>query len=225
MGSVLDMHFHTQETSSCGSIPAAQSVPAYREKGYDGLVVTDHYFDGYFARFPADRPWPEQLESWLTGYRAARAAGDACGMTVLLGLELRFVGSMNDYLVYGATEDLLRAHPALYRMDPASFARFARDNGLFFAQAHPFRPGLTRCDAAYLDGVETYNGNKRHNSHNDLAAAYAAEHGLIPLSGSDFHEWEDLARGGLHFRAPVRDAEELIAALRGGAYEPITTGD
>ena len=40
--------------------------------------------------------------------------------------------------------ELLEAHPALYKLDPAAFSAFARENGLWWAQAHPFRPGLTR---------------------------------------------------------------------------------
>lgn len=223
MESLFELHFHTQETSPCGSVPAAQSVPAYRERGYDGIVVTDHYYDKFFTRLPPDLSWQAQLDRWLAGYRAAKAAGERCGMTVLLGLELRFTGSMNDFLVYGATEELLRSHPGLYEMDPESFARFAREHGLFFAQAHPFRTGQVCCEARCLEGAEAYNGNKRHQNHNDRAAAFTEENGLVPLSGSDFHEWEDLARGGVRFHEAVRDSASLVAALRRGGYALVTT--
>ena len=40
---LLETHFHTKETSPCAQVSAAESVPAYREKGYSGIVVTDHY--------------------------------------------------------------------------------------------------------------------------------------------------------------------------------------
>ena len=45
--------------------------------------------------------------------------------------------------------------------------------------------------------MEVYNGNPRHNSHNDRALEYAEKYVLRQLSGSDFHHPEDLARGGV----------------------------
>lgn len=218
MSSLTDMHVHTSEISACGHVPAAQSIRAYRDKGYDAVTVTDHFHAGYFDSLPEELTWAQKVDRWLAGYRAARQAGEALGLRVLLGMELRFDHSPNDYLVYGLTEELLRETPAPYRWDEEAFHRFARENGLFFAQAHPFRPGLTRCSPAWLDGVEVYNGNRRHNSHNDQAAAFAAAHGLIPLAGSDFHEWEDLEETGLLFDSPPVDSADLVQRLRAGGF-------
>lgn len=219
MGSLFEMHFHTQETSPCGVVPAKDSVKAYKDAGYDGIVVTDHYFDGYFEKILPDMPWTDKTDRWLQGYRNAKAAGDACGLTVLLGMELRFSGEDNDYLVYGLTESLLREYPRLYQMNPVSFSDFARKQGLWWAQAHPFRPWLTRCDPQLLDGVEVHNGNPCHDSHNDLAAAWARENGLPGIAGSDFHEWMMLARAGVRFRGRVDSQSSLLAALKNGEYE------
>lgn len=221
MGCLFEMHFHTEEVSPCGHVSAADGVRLFHEAGYGGLVVTDHYTAGYFQSMPEEWPWKERLERYLTGWRTARKAGEALGLTVLLGLELRFAGSDNDYLVYGATPELLEAHPALYELDPAAFSAFARENGLWWAQAHPFRPGLTRCPAGYLDGLEIFNGNRRHNSHNDLAAAYAAENGLTAIAGSDYHELEDLTGAGVRFASEVRDNASLLAALRSKNFEVV----
>ena len=77
---------------------------------------------------------------------------------------------------------------------------------------------MTRCPPALLDGVEIYNGNKRHDSHNDEAEAFCRENGLIGLSGSDFHEWEDLARGGLALEEAVFSVAELLRLLRAGRF-------
>ena len=40
---LLDMHMHTKETSSCGEVPAAEGVRLYKEAGYQGVMITDHY--------------------------------------------------------------------------------------------------------------------------------------------------------------------------------------
>ena len=43
MSGLTEMHFHTSEVSACGSIAAAQGIRAYKERGYDTVVVTDHF--------------------------------------------------------------------------------------------------------------------------------------------------------------------------------------
>lgn len=222
MGYVFELHFHTSEVSACGNVSAADGVRAYAEKGYAGLVVTDHFYRGYFDSLPDTLSWPEKVDRFLAGYRTAEREGKACGIRVLPGMELRFDGSANDYLVYGMTEELLRETVAPYEWTEGRFSAFAREHGLLFAQAHPFRPGLTRCAPALLDGVEIYNGNRRHNSHNDLAAAFAEENGLLPLAGSDFHEWEDLQYAGAEFERLPLDAADLVKLLRSRAYRLCT---
>ena len=62
------------------------------------------------------------------------------------------------------------------------------------------------------------NGTPRHNSHNEDAASFCRANGLVGLSGSDFHEWEDLAIGGLDFAGPVPDSATLVARLRAGEF-------
>lgn len=224
MSYLYETHFHTAETSWCGNVPAAEGVRAYREQGYSGLVVTDHYFDGLFDRMDA-ASWEDKLDVWLRGYRTAAEAGRREGIAVFLGLELRFAGHSEDYLVYGVSEAFLREHPRLYDMQADAFSRFARAHNLYFGQAHPFRPGLTRCDAALLDGVEVFNGNLRHNSHDDEALAFARENGLVETSGSDFHEWEDLARGGLACAQPVRDEADWVRRLKDRQFKPLYPSD
>lgn len=230
-----EMHFHTAETSPCGSIPATDGVAAYKEKGYAGIVVTDHYAAYNFARFPGD--WAQKLDAYLAGSRAAMEAGERFGISVLQGMELRLDGAApcgdpeldalrntcNEYLIYGVTHRQLREHPELYRLSERELAALAGELGWFVAQAHPCRPGMILCPPAYLDGVEVYNGNKRHDSHNADALAFCGKNGLCPVSGSDFHEWEDLARGGVRFREPIHTGGELTAALRTGDYDILHT--
>ena len=218
---LYETHFHTAEVSPCGSIPAAEAVRAYHDKGYTGIVVTDHYHGDILNQAGQEASLDEKVEWWMNGYRLARQTGEALGMTILLGMELRFDGHPEDYLVYGISPAFLHAHPLLYTMTPASFSALAREHGLYFGQAHPFRPGLTRCDPALLDGVEVFNGNLRHNSHDADAQAFAREHGLLETSGSDFHEWEDLARGGVRAPEPVRDEPHWGRLLKDRRLTPV----
>ena len=218
MNGLFEMHYHTSQTSTCGHVSAADSVRAYRKQGYDGIITTDHFYRSLLEGFGEDLDWSRRIDRWLEGYRLARRTGEREGLVVLLGMELRFDHSPNDYLVYGWTEDLLKTTPEPYAWNEERFHAFAQDNGLFFAQAHPFRPHLTRCPAAYLDGMEVFNGNLRHDSHDSLAAAFAEEHGLIPLCGSDLHEWEDLRGVGMTFYPAPANSPELIRRLRDGRF-------
>lgn len=222
-GYKYELHLHTGETSTCGRIKGAEVAGLYKAAGYDGIVVTDHYHRGYFEKNFYSRPakratWFEKIDKYLSGYRGALEAGKRLGLTVLLGMEIRFDGSSNDYLVYGVDEAFLRENPELYSLGLSNFRRCLQeklgDGQFLIYQAHPFRPGVTPADPADLDGVEVYNGNPRHNSRNHLALHFAQKNRLKQISGSDFHRRVDLARGGMIFPEKVTTNRQLLQLLQ-----------
>jgi|SRR5665647_1041177 len=215
-----DVHVHTSETSSCGKVPAVQVVRMYKDAGYKGIIITDHYYDGYFDNIEFIS-WEAKMNMWLKGYKIAKSKGDEIGLTVILGMEVRFYNSPNDYLVYGTDETLLKNNPELYMLGLEKFKTFAEDNRLLIYQAHPYRPNITAAPPKLLDGVEVYNGNPRHNSHNDSALEFAIDNNLKMLSGSDFHQIEDIARGGLMLKQRINTVSELLGVLKAQAYELI----
>ncbi|MCL1951251.1 MAG: PHP domain-containing protein [Oscillospiraceae bacterium] len=218
----IEMHIHTSEVSPCAQCSAAEAVRRCVSKGYDGMVVTDHCNeDASRAILGELAPWPARVEGFLRGYEAAKEAAPA-GFLVLLGMELRFMGrGSSEYLVYGFDEQFLYDNEGIDRLDIQRFSQIARENGLLVVQAHPFRWGMTITRASFLDGMEVYNGNAHHQSHNDFAALWARRHGLLPLSGSDYHggdTGDGVAPGGIRLREPVRDAKELVKAIRERRY-------
>lgn len=211
----FDMHVHTAETSQCGNIEAVEVVRLYKNAGYTGIVITDHYYKDYFGMFP-ELSWGQKIDHFLSGYHKAREEGDNVGLTVLLGMEIRFTENENDYLIYGLDEVFLKENPELYKLSLKDFkALMERENMLVF-QAHPFRPRMVRANPALLDGVEVYNGNARHDSKNDLTYSFAQQNNLMMVSGSDFHEYEDLARGGIIIPENVSSQKQLIEVLKKG---------
>ena len=66
----------------------------------------------------------------------------------------------------------------------------------------------------FLHGIEVYNGNPRHDSHNDKAADFAGSNNLLKLSGSDFHLYEDLGRGGIFLPDDINDNKKLVSYLK-----------
>ena len=219
----LDLHVHTSEVSGCGKVPAAEMVRLYHEAGYDAIVITDHLIAGKNAEMPMD----ERAGWYLSGYRAAKAEGERLGLTVILGAELRFDCGHEDYLLYGITEADIA--PIMRDLDggilPGDFYRRIRENGrMALIQAHPFRPELRQAPLDELDGIEVYNGHPHHQSHNERALEVAeANPRFIRTSGSDFHEPDALARGGIVTDREIHSSAELAQCLRDCAFSRIET--
>ena len=211
----IEAHFHTAETSGCATVPGAEGIRLCAEKRYSAVVVTDHYFGGFFKKSDT---WAESANRFLAGYKSAKLAGELLGVHVLLGMELRFEGHFDDYLVYGADERFLYDNPLLCYMNQHEFFRLANESGLLLFQAHPFRHGAdNRCPEA-LHGIEVFNGNIRHNSRNDLALALAREHELLEIAGSDFHVPEDVGIAAVLSERLPRDSQEFADILRSKKY-------
>ena len=214
---LTELHFHTAESSRCGKVPVKQGLTMYKEAGYDAVVVTDHFSRNVCGK-AGENHWEQVVERFLAGYRAAVAEGEKLGLSIFLGMELRFPFDDNDFLVYGLDEEDLFSHPWLYESCLASVhEQFSRESVAIF-QAHPFRSVCSPADPGHIDGVEILNGNQRHDSHNDLARAWAEEHGLPGICGSDFHHPEDLTGIGVRLNALPVSGRDLARMLTGGEF-------
>ncbi|MBC8538595.1 PHP domain-containing protein [Christensenellaceae bacterium NSJ-63] len=222
----VETHCHTAETSSCGRVPAAKIVADYKKAGYRMLITTDHYYERMWERPElAGRDWQEKMDAYMRGYRAARAAGEALGVRVLFATEIQFDGcAPHDFLIYGMSEEYMRAHPYLNRMRPEEFYAICRREGFYMIHAHPFRKGK---EQPYLpvcyDAVEVFNGHPRHDSHNQRAVHFALENGLAMFSGTDYHWEEDCGRGGILLPEETDTMEKVVAYLRSRQAELIVT--
>ena len=216
----FDMHVHTKETSSCGNIIGLDVADMYKEAGYDGIVITDHYIKDFFEQFP-DKTWDMKVDEFLKGFMEAKTEGQKRGLKVILGMELRFTDSQNDFLIYGIDQEFLRENKELYLLNLYKFRELIKDKDIMIFQAHPFRAGHYVMNIESLDGIEVFNGNARHDSKNHLANDFAKENNLIPISGSDFHEIEDLARGGVEFVEMVNSSKELVRQLKNNGVTEI----
>src|SRR5690554_4652408 len=210
---IYEIHAHTSEVSVCGQVSAKEAVRLHRDKGYSGLVITDHFYEGFFTQ-DAAQSWSQQVARFLRGYELAYDAGQQLGMDILLGAEVRFLDDPTDYLLYGISERFLQDNEKLYEMDIRHLRQLADEHNLLIYQAHPFRREEPRLDNEMIDGMEVINGNLRHNNRNDVAQDYAKAHGLKMIAGSDFHQLEDLARCGVVFPERVRTEQDLVRLLR-----------
>lgn len=216
---LFEMHAHSREVSACAHASADQLSKLYAEKGYYGIVSTNHMNSHTFSSVGlSDAPWSVKAEHFLSGYRALKeAAGEM--LTVLLGMEITFYGDPNDYLVYGVTEDFVKNNGDLMALGNKAFSSLAHENGLIFVQAHPFRRGMRIVDWNILDGYEVFNGNPRHDSSNEITEHWSKLHGKrIVTSGSDFHDVGDEGTGGIFFNAAVCSNKDLVSTLKNQSY-------
>ena len=210
-----ELHAHTSEVSPCGHVTAPEVAERFIAEGYSSLVITNHYCDYVIDTLKGS--WQEKMDYYVYPYHLMKEyAGDR--LNVILGCELRFEESINDYLIYGITEEFLRANPDLHKMSLRTFADLAHENGILVVQAHPFRNGMTVVNPALLDGMETFNGTPSYDGRNSVADAWAQQYGLIRTSGSDFHNPDQRGYGGILTSAAIRTGEELVSVLKSGNY-------
>ncbi|MBR3589164.1 MAG: PHP domain-containing protein [Clostridia bacterium] len=213
-----ELHCHTKETSLCGQVPAAEIVKMYKEQGYNGIVITDHYSPMTFKPSRVYRPQTD-IDFYISGYKEALKYADE-NFTVLLGMELRYYATANDYLVYGVTEEFLRTNGNLMKLYPKKFYKLAKENNMLVVQAHPFRNSIMiRTNPNYLDGAEVHNGKADYEA-NRKAAEWADKNNMkIRVSGSDFHRPNNLANGGIITDEPIKTNDDLLRILRSGNFE------
>ena len=218
----IELHLHTTHVSKCGHLTADVIAKAYKAAGYDGVIVTDHYNRTTFDYLGIDlASGVNKVAAFLDGYHRLKEEGDKVGLAVFRGAELRFDESDNDYLLYGYTDELLSDPEAVFRMGIAAFSPIARGQGALIIQAHPYRKGCTPAIARYLDGVEVFNANPRHDSRNERAEEYAEEYGLIATGGSDCHRTEDIARSGILTAKVPSDSMGMMRLIRSRNFEII----
>ena len=219
-----ELHAHTHECDRDAQLGASELVHLYKEAGYDGIVITDHYIERFYTQwFPEEireLTHEQQVKRWLKGFYTARDEGEKIGFTVLPGTEVRFDGYPNDYLVYGLHEDFFYNVPRLNELKNVDGLLSVMPENVCVVQAHPFRNGMMVSNPRGLFVMEVYNGGTE-KFRNEMAREFACHYDLAMTSGSDIHGMNRLAKGGIMTEHRIQTPEELISVLRRGEYSLI----
>lgn len=218
-----ELHLHTSETSRCGRSTAREMVAAYKEKGFTGLVVTDHFVNGYsFSALPD--AWKEKMDAFVKGYEAAKAAGDEMGLKVYFGFEYtldRPAGE--DYLALGLKpEHLYKEFVDCDQWTIEKFIDQVHALGGIVVRAHPYRvadymskkaearPGL------HIDAVEVFNGGNAKELYNLQALEMALREGKTIVAGSDTHGVASTATNYIGFEEDPEDYADFCRKIKEG---------
>lgn len=221
-----ETHMHTVEGSSCGRSTGKEMVRAYKEAGYTGVFVTDHFFNGNCA---VDRSlsWEEKVEQFCKGYENAKEEGDKIGLDVFFGFE--YCVDAADFLVYNLSKEWLLKYPDIDKWEPRrAFAQMHADGG-FIVHAHPFRErdyiNHIHLFPRDVDGVEILNGGQlREPWMNERAKIYAMMYELPVTSGSDSHYAGGLPGCGVEMADRIEVPTDYLKCMRAGELTLLAEG-
>jgi len=219
---LYETHLHTAEASACAKLTGAQQARLYKEFGYSGIIVTDHFFNGNTA-IPDNLPWEKRVDLFCKGYENAKKEGDKLGLSVFFGWESNYRGT--EFLIYGLDHEWMKRHPEMLYWSVEEQYRHIHEAGGYVVHAHPFRirPYISeiRLFPDLVDAVEVYNVGNRNIEFDKKASEYAKKHNLPGTAGTDAHGFEP-ERSGMGFYKPLNNINDFIENIKSGNYRLIT---
>ncbi len=209
-----ETHSHTSEVSKCSRISAVKLVRFYKEIGYSGVCITDHFLNGN-TTVPSDLSWSERVELFCKGYQYAYQEGRRIGIDVFFGWEYSYLGT--DLLTYGLDKEWLLNHPEVLSIDINQYCDLVHKYGGFIVHAHPFREDyyidMIRLLPRKVDAVEIDNAC-RPDFENKLANQYADNYNLLKTAGSDNHSGRLNRFSGLQLSRPLDNVNDMVSSIR-----------
>ena len=211
---LYETHLHTCQASACGVSTGREHARFYRERGFTGIIMTDHFFGGN-TRINREMPWEWRIEAFWSGYEDAKAEGDRIGLDVFFGLEQNYAG--DEYLIYGLTKEYMKAHPEMEHWTRRQQLEEVHRAGGCVVQAHPFRirgyMDRIRLGARFCDAIEVANAG---NEPLDDARAwrYGQELHLPMTAGTDNHHSPREELFGVWLEKRLTSIEDYVTIIR-----------
>ena len=211
-----ETHLHTKEASACAITLAKDYIKAYKDAGYAGIIVTDHFFNGNTA-VPRNLPWKERVKLFCNGYENAAEEGYKENFHVFFGWEAGFCGT--EFLIYGLDKEWLLEHDDILSWSVKKQYRMVKEGGGMVIHAHPYREAPyipeIRLYPDYVDGAEVYNVSNDNLDimFNKRAYEYAKKYDLSMTGGSDIHSLPPMA-GGMEFNYELKSIQDFIDAVK-----------
>lgn len=216
------MHIHTSPCSACGRMSPAELCEALHEKGYQGTVLTNHFYHGNSG---VDRSlsWNDFVSAYEKDYLECLEEAKKYDLDIIFSVEEVLIPGL-EILCYGVTPEILYANPELRDCTPERKVEILRQNGVLLIQPHPFReafyiPNPGHLPLEYIDGVEVYNRGNSTQEMNQKAVDFANENPhLIKTSSADAHTVDRVDCGGIITEKRIKNPKDLVSTLRNGNY-------
>ena len=206
----IDPHVHSKGVSTCSQISCEEIIDKKIRLGYDGAILANHCQPWYY---PAEEH-KNFVERVVEEYRRGKAYADKKGFRWYLGLEVSLSDPhYADWLLYGVSEEFLRASPCLYALTQKELYELCEKWGIVLVQAHPYRQ--TPCNPLYMHGVEI-NCSVGDLGKEPLVETFAEENGLLITCGVDDHHINNEYVGGMYVPACCHTAADVAEYLRSG---------
>ena len=211
----FDMHCHTKEGSLDGKVPIEEFIRSLREKGFEGMLVSDHNtYKGY-------RHWERCLKD--------RKYQD---FVVLKGIEYDTIDA--GHILVIMPENVKLKILELRGLSVQSLIDIVHKNGGILGPAHP-------CGEKYLsilntrkhrnqlavmdkfDFLEGFNAWEEKET-NGRAVEIAEQFDLPVFGGSDAHKADCVGLGFTDFKEKVTCESELISLIKEEGRKACTCG-
>ncbi len=196
---LIEIHSHTREHSECSHISALTLVQEVREKGLQGLVLTDHHY-----------LWPSE------DLAALRKKAKLEDHFVLLSGQEVTTSDVGDVLVFGPTVSIPRHTPLseLLRTYPAAA----------LVWAHPYRK-TTRPDPRFLQSSGPFHGIEVFSSNHSVRGNVQGlqdwhRYKFTALAGTDTHGEGYAGTYPTQFDHWIENVGALVTEIRSGRCRP-----
>lgn len=193
---LIDMHIHESTFSSDSKMTLEEIVKTAKERGLDGICITDHDSMGL----------KEQAEEY----------SGKTGFPIFVGIE--FYSLWGDITAFG-----IDSYPDT-RIPAQDFIDMVNEAGGFCIACHPFRNnkrGLEEHlrDVRGLHGIEVLNGSTDMES-NRKALEFCRELKLQTVGASDAHWTSQLGKYATMVPGEPKNLKEFVQALHRGGLRP-----
>lgn len=209
----FDMHCHTKEGSLDGKVTLAEQIALLKQKGYQGILITDHNSYGAYRYYLKHKNEPDFQD-----------------FTVLKGIEYDTIDA--GHILVIMPEHIKLPLLELRGLSVGILAEIVHFFGGILGPAHPCgEKYLSLCNTRRFrknpsilrnfDFMEVFNACEYPES-NAEAAALARQYRLPGFGGSDAHKADGVGFGYTEFPEDIFSESDLIRYIR--AKRPMASG-
>ena len=212
---LIDCHAHTPKVSPCCKGTVEGIILETKNKGIDGIILTNHYSGDYIGPSKRYADSKEMAQDHINEYKKVKALGEERNFGVLFGVEI----SMTLYkyvhlLVYGVDEDFLFNNLDMYDYTQERLYKAVKEAGGVLVQAHPLRAERNLLlDPNFLDGIEINSHLLYEGTHYEELSEFARKNRLILTSGGDYHVDAERPHCGMHLPKSIKNTKDFAKYL------------